>query len=39
MGPFFSDAKTASSGTEVQWDLARVVRNYGRRAKARGRPE
>ena len=38
MGPFFSDAKTVSPGTEVHRDLTHEVRSCGRDAEARGRP-
>ena len=38
VGPFFSDAKTASPGTEVHRGLAHEVRSCGRGAEARGRP-
>ena len=39
--PFYSDATTIkfSPGSEVHRDLANVVRNRGRGAKARARPE
>ena len=37
-GPFFSNAKTVSSGTTVHPDLTHVARNREHGAEARGRP-